>query len=288
MVIAPVVLLLCSVLDLSLYQKDRMRGHGLQELALFPAGRLIKSVVLGYDNFFADIYWMQSIQYIGEHFATNRKFPLLYHIYDVVTRLDPGFIDAYNFGAFIIATYSRDPQSAMGLLKLGMERNPDRWQIPFQAGFISFAYYGNIKQAIHYFKRASTLPGHPSYIDQYIAFLDEKQGDLHLSLTMWKDLYDNTEVPLTRTICAYNILRLDIKIEEGKLREAVERFTKDRHRLPYSLHTLVRLGYIDSYASVLPWKSFGYVPATGRILAPRLTWQDVGRFMSLKKRALPW
>ncbi|MCL4557528.1 MAG: hypothetical protein M1491_02665 [Deltaproteobacteria bacterium] len=276
-----VVLFLCSAVTLSLYQKDRIKGQRLRELAFFPSGRLIKTAVMGYDNFFADIYWIQSVQYIGEHLITNRSFPLLYHIYDVVTKLDPRFIDAYNFGALVLAGYGKNEQSAMSLLRLGIKRNPDNWQIPFQAGFINFTLHNNIEQALHYFKLARSKSDHPRIVDEYIAFLNEKQGNLHLSLKMWKDMYDKTEVPLTRTMCVYNILRLNIKIEEDRLREAVAGFKKKYHHPPDSLDALAKTMYINGYRSILPWKPFEYKPDTGIITAPRLTWQDVARYMSL-------
>ncbi len=278
-----------------------------QELAFFPSGKFIKAAVIGFDNLFADIYWMQSVQYVGGHFMTDRKFPLLYHIYDVVTELDPRFTDAYNFGAMILASFETKKgaaavpsqtgifnllapivpagkkHTAMDLLNLGMARSPDNWQVPFQAGFINYAMYHNDRLALHYFKMARAIPGHGKDVDRFIAFLNEKQGDLSASLKMWESMYEKTNVPLTKNVCVYNILRLGIAIKAKSIRAAIEHYKASVNRFPESLEALVRSGYIANTVSVVPWKQFGYKPGTGALAAPQVTWEDVGKYREMEE-----
>ena len=267
--------LMCSIVFVNDYNKHPLPKNALQELAFFPSEPLIKMAVFHYDNFFADVYWMQSLQYIGKHLSSDRTFNLLYHIYDVVTRLDPRFIDAYNFGAIMLAQYGRDKTSAMDLLKLGIKRDPDSWEIPFQAGFISYTIYNNYTQALTYFKMAVKKPNHKKIADEYIAFLNAKKGNIEIALQMWTDMYNKSNDSITKAICVYNILRLDVEKYKNIITQAVNRYKTAEHRLPKDLESLVSKGYLNPIPSVLSWKPFNYDPKTGKVIAPDITWKDV-------------
>lgn len=119
---------------------DRMKGRHrlMEELSYFPSGRFLKLSVLGYDHLAADLVWLRAIQYFGQHRLTDLKFEYLSHMLDILTTLDPKFIHAYTFGALLLTDAAREPDRAMELLKRGMEENPDRWEIPFTAGFINY------------------------------------------------------------------------------------------------------------------------------------------------------
>ncbi|MCL4479227.1 MAG: hypothetical protein M1381_09055 [Deltaproteobacteria bacterium] len=275
--------LLCfffSIFLINHYNKKPLKTDEFQELAFFPSEPFIKAAVFHYDNFFSDISWMQSVQYIGKHLATDREFNLLYHIYDVVTKLDPRFIDAYNFGAIMLAQYNKDAPSAMNLLKLGMKRDPDSWEIPFQAGFIAFTIYKNNAIALHYFKIANKKTEHHKTIEQYIAFLSEKQGSVDIALKMWTDMYNSSNDTITKNICLYNILRLNVKKYEKLLTQAIDNYKHSEHRVPKSLESLVSKGYINKIPSVVSWKPFQYNTKTGKLIAPDITWKDVALYQN--------
>ncbi len=275
-----VILLAGAVVFVRLYNNNPMRSEGLKELSLFPSGRFLKLAAFGYDNFWADIYWIQSVQYLGEHLRTDRKFTLLYHIYDVITQLDPGFIDAYNFGAVILAQYSKNRPEAMNLLKLGMRRNSGKWQIPFQAGFLSFTVYKNVPQALGYFKMADKKPNAPIVVKKYIAFLTERSGNTDAAIKMWSSMYNATKSPLMRIISIYNILTLKVKKYKSVMNKAVSLFVKKTYRFPSELNSLVKEGYLKRIPVVVPWKPFQYDPVTGKIISPKITWGDANRYVS--------
>ncbi|MGC8579838.1 MAG: tetratricopeptide repeat protein [bacterium] len=272
--------LICSVVFVNEYNKHPLPKNALQELAFFPSGPLIKIAVFHYDNFFADIYWMQSLQYIGKHLSSDKTFNLLYHIYDVVTRLDPRFIDAYNFGAIMLAQYGRDKTSAMDLLKLGLKRAPDSWEIPFQAGFISYVIYKNYNQALKYFRMADKKPVHKKIVDEYIAFLNAKIGNIEIALHMWTDMYNKSNDNITKAICMYNILRLEVEKYKNIITQAVNRYKAEEHHLPEDLGSLVSKGYLSKIPSVLSWKPFQYDPKTGQVITPDITWKDVALYQN--------
>ena len=106
-------------------------------LLFLPSGQYLKAASLGYRVLLSDIIYLWSIQYYGYH-RTEEGRNYLWHIYDVMTELDPHFVDAYLVGALIMANDMSDAELAIELLEKGMEHNPGDWILPLDAGFYAY------------------------------------------------------------------------------------------------------------------------------------------------------
>jgi len=165
---------------------DRVRGADEDELMFYPSGLMVKEATLGYETAAADIAWLRGIQYYGEHRLTDQKFALIGHVMEIVGDLDPGFVQPYVFGAFVLAQEMKEPERGLALLKRGQAANPDSWMLAFETGFLHYVCLHDYRSAATYFTWASRLPGHPEYVERFAAFVNQKAGNRAMAVLLWK------------------------------------------------------------------------------------------------------
>lgn len=226
---------------------DRMRGghHLLEELAYFPSGKFVKQAVLGYDHLAADLVWLRAIQYFGQHRLTDLRFEHLSHILDILTTLDPKFIHAYTFGALLLIDYSRDADEARELLAKGMRENPDRWEVPFTAGFVHYIYLRELPTAGEYFLRASTLPDAPEACLRLAGFVYRKAGQREVALRLWTDLYNSTQNQVEKETALRYINKITMERHVELIEKTIEEYRKAYQAYPSSLKELVGRGLLS-------------------------------------------
>lgn len=256
----PVVLVVwgfvaCYLLQLGIDRagEARMREKAIEELMYFPSGQFIRQATIEYQTVAADFVWLRAIQYYGHHLMTDRKYEWLGHVFAILTVLDPHFIGAYHFGAITLAWDARKPQEAVDLLLAGMNVNPLDWQLPFDAGFISYMLLRDYERAGVLFDIASRLPNAWQVTARWAAVAMSRAGDFETARQMWREIYDNTENKALRALVIRQLRNL--KLEEGLaiLQGAVDRFREDKGRLPSRLGELVATGYIER----LPEEPYG-------------------------------
>lgn len=171
---------------------EMQKGDNTYEVMYIPTGKILKPLTLGYDQLIADLLWIRAVNYIGTHYITDRYYPWLYHILDIVTTLDPKFIQPYMIGGVILSWETNQIDNSNKLLIKGMEHNPDVWQFPFYLGFNHFYYLNKYDEAAKYISIASKLPGHPAYLPLFAATLHSKSGDIQTAITFLREIYKNT------------------------------------------------------------------------------------------------
>ena len=176
---------------------------------------------------------------------TDRKYEWLGHVFDILTGLDPRFIGAYHFGAITLAWDARKPQESLTLLTKGMKANPMDWQLPFDAGFISYMLLEDYELASDLFRVTAQLPGAWLVAARWAAVARSKAGDFATAEQMWLDLYRGTESKALRALVVRQLRVLKLEQRTDVLQKAVDRFRAERSRLPSSLRELVAAGYVD-------------------------------------------
>jgi hypothetical protein len=184
------------------------------ELMYYPSGRMIQEAALGYHHAAAALTWIRTVQYYGEHVTGDRVFDMMYHMCDVVTDLDPNFLEPYMFGSFVLITEGRNPAQAMELLHKGRERNPHSWRVFFETGFVYYIAWRDPGMAAAYFRKAATLPGAPEYVDRFAAFVSMKSGELETSLLLWQELAERSDNEALRRKARLKVEELERKIAE--------------------------------------------------------------------------
>jgi tetratricopeptide (TPR) repeat protein len=141
------------------------REQPARQVLYLSSPAVLTRLALSYDALVADLYWIRAIQYYGGtrlSDAADKSYDLLYPLLDLTTSLDPNFNIAYEFGAFFL---SEKPPGGPGrsdlairLLEKGIKARPDRFQYPYDIGFVHYRN-GNYSVAADWFERAAATSG---------------------------------------------------------------------------------------------------------------------------------
>jgi tetratricopeptide (TPR) repeat protein len=256
----------------------RMGWHDAYPLLFLPNGRYLQYASLGFEVVLADLIYLWSIQYYG-YGRTLEARQYLWHIYSTISDLDPQFIDAYTTGAMVMAQDMRDPALALRLLERGIERNPDNWLLPVDAGWYSYTSLDDLEAAERYFAMAASKPGAPPWAARLRAHMVAEQGDLLAAIAFWEQALAESEEAgdeYGAGIARQRVPDLYAQWAMGELEAAIDRFVARQGRRPESLAVLARLGLlppemlVDEELRPLNYElePFGYDPATGEIADP--------------------
>jgi tetratricopeptide (TPR) repeat protein len=163
-----------------------------EELFYFPSGRLLRGAALGNEALVADLAWLRAIQYYGEHRKTDRAYPMMGHIFDIITTLDARFVNAYAFGALVMGQDEGQMDAGIALLQKGIANNPESWFLPFEAGFLYYLVAKDAKLASLYFSRAARLPGCPDHVCRFAAHTSGRAGYSENAIRLWQEIAHTT------------------------------------------------------------------------------------------------
>jgi tetratricopeptide (TPR) repeat protein len=158
--------LMTAVVALQMVREQRFpQSEAVQQTLYVSSPAVMTRLALSYDAVFADLYWIRAIQYYGSTRLANaadKSYELLYPLLDLTTALDPNFNIAYEFGAFFLSEKKPGgpgrPDLAIRLLEKGIAVRPDRWQYPYDVGFVHYRG-GDYKEAADWFLRAAETSG---------------------------------------------------------------------------------------------------------------------------------
>ena len=205
------------------------------ELLYVRSPAVMKRVLLGYDAFAADVYWIRALQHFGsERLAPpehQRTYSLLYPLLDLTTTLDPYFSIAYRFGAiFLGEPYPGGPgrpDLAIALLEKGIAAQPAKWQYLQDLGFVYYWHMRDHKTAAATFQAASEMPGAPNWLRPLAAVTLAEGGQRDASRALWLQLAKADESWL-RESAALRLAQLDAM----EIMEAWARFRRERGVTP--------------------------------------------------------
>jgi tetratricopeptide (TPR) repeat protein len=173
------------------YQTTRPAEEQLIGQPFVPSPQFFFDFSPSFRTTVADAYWLQTIQYYGEHTRRDQRYDQLEPMVDLVTRLSPRFERAYLFGAYALLD-ARLAQEAYDLLKRGAVANPDAWRIATNAGIFMY-YYGaeDVRRdaAAEWFEKAASIPDAPEYVRRIAARLLGEGGEIQKAIALWAELY---------------------------------------------------------------------------------------------------
>lgn len=184
-----------------------------EELMYFPSGTFVRQTALGQESTLADLAWLRAIQYYGHHRLTDRKYEMMGHIFDIVTTLDPQFIQAYVFGAVVLSQDAGKPYEGLALLRKGMRHNPENWLLAFETGFIYYVVLRDYRSAGRYFALSSRLPNAPGYTSRFAAFVEERAGHTETALQLWEEVAAASQNKYIKEIAEEKMAKLKVELE---------------------------------------------------------------------------
>jgi len=216
-----------------------------------PAGYLIPSkfsriLALGNQGLLSDYLFLKVATFIGgKGYAGKSLDEADWHFVakglDVVTDLDPYFVDPYILGEGLLAWDAGQPQLANQLLIKGTRYRTDDWRLPFFIGFNYFYFLKDYESASTYIMTAAQLPGSDAYLKTLGARLAYYGGKSKTALLFLQQMLAETNDPLLtqRLSKRLTVLERAVLIEE-----AVEKFKAQKGRVPEPLSELITAGYL--------------------------------------------
>jgi hypothetical protein len=234
-------LLLVSVLIilLALTEKKGFKWipkHEREELLYFPSNEFVKATTGGFDLLLADFLWIETGTYFGKHSYSDRSYPYLYHMLDIITDLDPKFIPVYTLGTILLTIEAHKSDLAQKLLDKGMRDNPELWHIPFTKGFIYYIHNRNPKEASKWFLIASYKEDAPEMVQKFAAWTLSKGKGVELTLRLYLRLYEISSSKIFTEKAIKGITKV--------LSDQYRLFHKDKGYYAGSFFDLYKAGYL--------------------------------------------
>jgi hypothetical protein len=251
---------------------DDIRGRFRSvEESLYLSSSSLKKLSLGYNELMADIYWLRALQYFGSNKPAEQNPELLYHYFDIITDLDPKFVNAYRYGGTFLAEPPPfglgNTQKGIELFDKGRKNNPGDYKLPLEEAFIYYFYPKDYERAAELFREASEKPGisqlRKASMKGMAASAHARGGNNELSRKIWEIVYETSPSEGRREFALRNIKEIDTMTLEVKLTESLREYVKRYGKLPSSPEDMIRSGIIKG--------GIPEAPSGGEfIIAPRI------------------
>jgi tetratricopeptide (TPR) repeat protein len=241
------------------------RRVGDERLLYLPNGAYLKLASLGQAAVLADLIYLWAIQYYSNYERQDR-FQYVDHVFgNVITELDPQYVDAYWIGALILTIEAHDLEAGVALLDRGLENNPQNWVLRVVAGWECHAA-GQFERAAGYFCEAAAQPTAPAAAGRLCAGMHRLAGDERQALAIWLSIFEDPASDATTLAIAERQLRdLRVLIDIKQLTTTIEGFRNRNARYPESLDELQRRGYIDEVPLDPDGNPYAYDARTGEV-----------------------
>jgi tetratricopeptide (TPR) repeat protein len=259
-VILVILLIVASVPFQRKIDDIRGRFRSIGETLYFSSSTL-KRISLGYHDLLADIYWLRALQYFGGTRFEDIDPALLYKYFDILTDLDPKFVNAYRYGGTLLAEPQPlglgDVKRGIKLFDKGRMNNPDNFRLPLEEAFIVYFYVKDFDKASELFKEASEKPGlsdlRRASLQGMAASAHAKGGNRELSRRIWEYIYENTTDENRKDFALLNLKELDTMDMEDSLTGALREYLNRYNKFPLALEELKSTGIIKQ----IPKEPFG-------------------------------
>jgi hypothetical protein len=225
-----------------------------------PAGYLFPSkfsriLALGHQGLLSDFLFLKTATYIGGKGNSAQSmgeadWQFVFNSLDVVTDLDPYFVDPYMLAEGLLAWDAGKPLLANQLLLKGTNYRKVDWRLPFFIGFNHFYFLKDYETAAGYIMTAAHLPGSDAYLKTLGARLAYYGGKSKTALLFLQQMLAETDDPLLKNRLAQRLTALEGAVV---IEEALEKFKVQRGRMPVSLSELVAAGFLAE----LPVEPYG-------------------------------
>ena len=272
--VAAIAVLMATIVRLQMVRERSFpQSEPAQQILYVSSPAVLTRLALSYDALVADLYWIRAIQYYGGTRLSGRaskSYELLYPLLDLTTSLDPNFNIAYEFGAFFLSEKKPGGPGrsdlAIRLLEKGIAARPDRWQYPYDVGFVHYRD-GDYAQAADWFKRAAETTGAQKegeradiWLRPLAANTLAAGGDTKSSRVLYEQLL-KSDAAWLRADAARRLKQLDAIDSVAVLEQLTAQYERRFGDPPAAWDDMVRAGFLrnkpldpEGYEYVLnPW-----------------------------------
>lgn len=226
------------------------RYRSTEEILYIDNPRVLKKVLVGFENVAADLYWLRTVQYFGgkRRDATNKNFDLLEPLLRITVTLDPKFKIAYTYGAtFLSEPFPQGagmPSKGIALIDDGIRQHPGHWRFYLDKGFIYYWYLRDFEKAAEIFLEGANLEGAPFWMKTTAGRTLLEGGNRQTARGLWQILHDSAETPQQRDNALIHLMQLDALDQLDALRQIVAVFEERVGRHPQRWEELVASGLL--------------------------------------------
>jgi hypothetical protein len=218
-----------------------------------PRAEFLRPMSLGWQNVLADVLWFRTISYFGEHFRSDRTYPWLAQMCDLVTDLDPRAEHVYRFAGFVLPWEANQADAGIRLLEKGARQFPNSWVLEYFVGFHYYFFKNDYPNALEHLRRAVQLPGvHPS-VPALIAVLSAEHYGPQTTMAFLAELEHDVDSQELRDVVRENLQEARLADDLQHLDAAVDAYRTATGHAPLTIEALVDAGVI----SEVPADPFG-------------------------------
>lgn len=222
------------------------------EDSLYISSSMLDKISIGYQEILADIYWLRALQYFGGKNIDDQNPEVLYHYFDIITDLDPKFINAYRYGGAFLA---EPPPYGLGDLELGTklfdkgrENNPENFRLPLEEAFLYYLYPKDYAKAAELFEEAGSKPKlsgmRKATIEGMAAAAHAQGGDRDTSRKIWEVIYETNPSEGRRNFALRNLIEIQTMDIEDNLTLALNEYRKRFNKFPEGVQEIADTGII--------------------------------------------
>ncbi|MEZ5425901.1 MAG: hypothetical protein R2747_06540 [Pyrinomonadaceae bacterium] len=248
--VAVILIGLLGVFGLSRYIEVRKPPvpAGYQDEDLAFQGSKLKGFTLGMNGLMADLYWMESLQYLGRKFADHpdkkinvddlREFDpkLLYPLLDNATDFDPQYLGVYQYGAVVLPAI--DPDLAIRIVKKGIANNPEHWQLYHQLGYIYWRL-GDYQKSAEAYTEGSKLPGATPIMRAMAAKMRTDGGSRDTARAIYREMLEGSVDEQTRQNARIHLVKLDALDQLDAINGVLKNYLQANSRCPGDLREVL-------------------------------------------------
>ncbi len=234
-----------------------------------PSSLHAKVFSLGYTNALSDLLYLWFVYY-WDWYGKNVRYSYMEHTFEVMTDLDPKNQDAYIIAA-LLAFVPLKWDLVYKFLDKGIEKNPENYVIPYDAGNYALFSEKNYERAAKYFQIAFERNPERTTIKNLLAYSLSHKGDLETSLKYFEEIldkYKNDDSPegnYYRFSSVLHIFEVKNEIAKRDVEKAVEKYRAKFGKNPPSLRVLKKEGFINEIPKDPLGKDYEYDPNSGTI-----------------------
>lgn len=268
------LILTCGIfMNLKIIADDipRKKAPGSSTIYI-PSGKYLKYATFGYSSLLADLIYLWAIQYFS-NYTIPERFESLDHVFSIIAELDPRYLDPYEIGALIAVYDAKDLDIAYRILDRGLEKNPDQWIFPFQAGHYAQMLLKDYQTAQKYYKKTMEIEGAPAMAIRLYANAAFRLMDLKTSWESWMEIYQTAEDERIKKIASNHLFQVKASADTQILQEAVEKYEEKFGRKPLNLAQLVKADFLPAIPKDLDGNEYTYDSQTGEVKTSIKWWK---------------
>lgn len=273
------VLIPTLILSLGLFMGLKLRLERIprekvpgSSLIYVPSGQYLKFASFGYPTLLADLVYIWAIQYYSNTAITDR-FDYLDHIFAIIAELDPRYLDPYELGAIIGVYEAKSPELAFRILDRGLEKNPDQWIFPFQAGHYAQMVLKDYGLAREYYAKTMAVEGAPPIAQRLYANAAFKTMDYAAAWQSWLEIFQTASDERIKKIASNHLYQVKASIDTQTITAAVLHYRERFGPYPQTLEELVRAGFLAGLPQDLDGRDYVYDSQTGSVKPPQSPWK---------------